>query len=571
MVSISRGPVVTTTAGKVRGKLGSRGRFTHHLGIPYASPPTGDRRWRPPAPVEPWSGTRRCASYGPAAYQRGGEMEGFFEALVGGMGLGRARTKALTKAMTVIPVKQSENCLTVNVHAPTGAVGLPVMVWIHGGNHTDGRGTEPYYNTTVLPERGCVLVTFNYRLGMFGFLAHPDLSTESPDAVSGNYGLLDQIAALEWVRDNIAAFGGDPDNVTIFGESAGGEAVLNLMTSPRSRGLFHRAIAQSPSDSGRWLHLRRPALDFLPAEEAGVGFADLVVGRGPNQIQRMRNLDPGELTELYAAHPEWGRHFFPAVDDVILPSTPMSAFSNQTQAAVPLLIGYNADEATAFAGVIHPAGGEFEFPEAGVAPTVSEVHDAFERSYPGPDHVNRLLAAYPGLATLDRDAVVRHVGDHMFGVHVDHASRQHAAAGHPVYRYHFRAVPPSKKQTVGAFHAAEVFYVFDAKIPMLPVAADAHLLAREMGDRWFSFAATGVPDAPGRQAWPAYDPGDPRHLVLDRPRSTVEVCPPQPGLDVMRKRIAWLTETLAAPAPGGERAGSEPAGTDVPAAVSAPR
>ena len=150
------------------------------------------------------------------------------------------------------------------------------------------RGSEPFYHGNALPERGCVLVTINYRLGLFGFFAHPDLAAESPDRVSGNYGLLDQIAALEWVRDNIAAFGGDPTRVTIFGESAGGEAVLNLLTSPRARGLFHRAIAQSPSDRGRWLQLRRPALDFRPAEDAGVDFATLAVGSEAGQLARLR-------------------------------------------------------------------------------------------------------------------------------------------------------------------------------------------------------------------------------------------------------------------------------------------
>jgi para-nitrobenzyl esterase len=551
MVSISRGPVVSTAAGKVRGTLGSKGRLTHHLGIPYAAPPVGDRRWRPPAPPEPWGGVRACTSYGVGGFQRAGQTDEFFRLVLGGMGLGRARTAAMLKAATLAPVKQSEDCLTLNVHAPTGGSSLPVMVWIHGGDHTDGRGSEPFYNTPALPERGCVLVTINYRLGLFGFLAHPDLAAESADAVSGNYGLLDQIAALEWVRDNIAGFGGDPGCVTIFGESAGGEAVLNLMTSPRARGLFHRAIAQSPSDTGRWLHLRRPALDFVPAEDAGVEFATIAVGRGPNQVERLRNLAAADLYDLYRAHPEWGRYFYPAVDDLILPSTPMSAFSAQRQAAVPLMIGYNADEASVFTHLVHPAGGEFAPPADGVAPSPADVRAIFERSYPTADHVNRLLAAYPGLGTLDRAAVERHLGDHMFGVHVDHASRQHAEGGHPVYRYHFRAVPPSKRQTVGAFHAAEIFYVFDAKLPMLPAAPDAHLLVREMGDRWFAFAATGVPDSPGRVAWPAYDPGDPHHIVFDRPRSSVQMCAPEPGLDVMRERIEWLTESLSATAPVG--------------------
>lgn len=533
-----------TTAGRVRGKLSESGRMAHYLGIPYAAPPVGDRRWRPPVPAEPWRGTRSCTKFGPGAYQRAAGMEVFFAGLIDGMGLGHARSRALKQATKLLKIKQSEDCLTLNVHVPAHAEALPVMVWIHGGDHTDGSGAEPQYNSDVLPERGCVLVTFNYRLGMFGFLAHPELAAESPDGVSGNYGLLDQIAALQWVRDNIAGFGGDPGNVTIFGESAGGEAVLNLMTSPRARGLFHRAIAQSPSDSARWLHLRRPALDFRPAEEAGSIFATLAVGDVERQLPRLREMDADTLTELYRAHPELGRYFYPAVDDVVLPQAPMAAFTDHRQASVPLLIGYNADEGSLLADFAHPAGGEFEPPDEDDNVTPRDLRAKLEESYPSRQHVDRLLAAYPGLAALDRRAVARHLGDHMFGVHVDHAARQHASAGHPVYRYHFRAVPASPKQTIGAFHAAEIFYVFDASLPLVPTPDDAHLLIREMGDRWFAFSATGVPDSPGRQPWPRYDPGDPHHLVLDRPRSTVQPCPPEPGLDVMRERIEWLTGQL---------------------------
>lgn len=540
-------PEAATTAGKVRGRLESGGTMAVFRGIPYAAPPVGARRWKPPIAPDPWRGTRSCTKFGPYAPQRAAGFEQFFANLVAGLGLGPIRRRALSLGLKVNSPTESENCLTLNVRAPARADGLPVMVWIHGGDHTDGSGADPLYQGDALPERGCVLVTINYRLGLFGFFAHPELADESADRVSGNYGLLDQIAALEWVRDNIAHFGGDPDRVTIFGESAGGEAVLNLMTSPRARGLFHRAIAQSPSDSGRWLHLRRPALDFEPAEDVGVAFASLAVGSAPGQVARLREMGTEALTELYRAHPELGRAFYPVVDDVILPATPMSAFGGQEQASVPLLIGYNRDEGSLIAPFSHPAGPEFELPPDGLPVSPRQAREAFERSYPTPHHVDRLMAAYPGLASLDPGALAAHLGDHMFGVHVDHASRQHAAGGHPVYRYHFRALPASKKETIGAFHGADILYVFDTSLPLVPSADDAHLLARDMGDRWFAFAATGVPDAPGRVAWPAYDPGDPRQMVFDRPRSSVEPCPAQPGLDVMRERIDWLTDQLAAP------------------------
>ena len=550
----SKTVIATVTSGKIKGKLDSSGRLVNFRGIPFAAPPVGDRRWQPPAPVESWRGTRDCTKFGPYAYQRVAGFEMFLNTLFDGLGLGAARQRTLKTAVKLTKIKQSEDCLHLNVRAPAHATRLdhklPVMVWIHGGDHTDGSGTEPHYNSDVLPERGCVLVTINYRLGMFGFLAHPELAAESPDGVSGNYGLLDQIAALEWVRDNVAVFGGDPDNVTIFGESAGGEAVLNLMTTPRARGLFHRAIAQSPSDSGRWLHLRRPALDFQAAEDAGVDFANEVVGSSEGQVARLRAMPADELTERYQQLPLLGRHFYPVVDGVILPATPMSAFSAQQQASVPLMIGYNSDEATIFADFVHPAGGEFhrDLDQEPIQPVpVDEARAAFARSYPTSGHVDRLMAAYPGLSTMDTGAIAKHGGDHMFGVHVDHAARQHAAGGHPVFRYYFTATPPSKKQTAGAFHAAEIFYVFDTSFPLVPVADDAHLTIRDMGDRWFAFAATGIPDSPGREHWPEYDPGDPHHMVFGRPQSGVANVPPSPGIDLMRERIAWLTETLAAP------------------------
>ncbi|MFW2381680.1 MAG: carboxylesterase/lipase family protein [Acidimicrobiales bacterium] len=549
----SNAPEAETTAGKVRGKLKDKGSMAVYLGIPYAAPPTGNRRWRPPQPVERWSRTKKCTKLGPFAYQRRVAFDLFFRGLIDGMGLNPARKKALAAAVKLAPLKESEDCLTLNVRAPAYAKNLPVMVWIHGGDHTDGSAGEPHYQSNSLPQRGCVLVSINYRLGLFGFLAHPELATESPDAVSGNYGLLDQVAALQWVQDNIANFGGDPGNVTIFGESAGGEAVLNLMTTPRARGLFHRAIAQSPSDSGRWLHLRRPALDFMPAEDAGSAFATKLVGTGPNQIERLRAMDPDELYEVYRADLQLGRYFYPAVDNVILPSAPMSAFTSGQQAAVPLMIGYTSDEGTLLRELMNPAGAEYAPPvppglEVTNNPTQitpESVRSDLDRSYPSAQHVDRLLAAYPGLATLDEQAVIDHIGDHMFGVHVDHASRCHADQGHPVYRYHFRSVPASEKQTIGAFHAADLFYVFDTAFPMIPEPKDAHLLKREMGDRWFAFAATGAPDSPGRDSWTPYQPSDPKHMVFDRPASSTQPCPPQPGLDVMRERVQWLTEQLA--------------------------
>jgi para-nitrobenzyl esterase len=465
--------------------------------------------------------------------------------LLDGIGLSKPKQRLAELALKV-PRRQREDCLAVNVVAPVGATGLPVMVWIHGGDQTDGSGTDPFYTSSGLAERGCVLVTFNYRLGVFGWFSHPELSAEA-GGVSGNYGLLDQIAALRWVRDNIESFGGDPDSVTIFGESAGGEGVLNLMTAPSARGLFHRAIAESPADSGRWLRLREPAIDFEPAEVTGRRFADVAVGPGPGQLGRLRAMDAEVLNELYRAHPEFGRSFYPVIDGDILPESPTSAFSHGRQAPVPLVIGCNADEATLFAPVMHPAGPEFPAPINGpssVSP--AELRRCLELSYGSIDVVDRLFDAYPGLEYGDLGARLRFGTDHVFRSHVDHAARCHAAAGLPAFRYRFAAVSASPRQTVGAFHGAEIPYVFGGRLPGMPQAPDQHLLARDMGDRWYAFAATGSPDFPGRPAWPRFDPNDPRQMVFDRPHGRVEPCPSEPGLELMRERIVLLDTAPAA-------------------------
>ncbi len=538
------GPTAETINGRVEGKYRAKKAISFFAGIPYAAAPVGSLRWRPPQRAEAWTGTRRCVKPGAMAYQRAAGFEVFLDKITAGLGVSTTRQKTLKTALKVMPSTQSENCLSLNVRVPTDGENLPVMVWIHGGDHTDGSGSDPFYQSDALPERGCVLVTCNYRLGMFGFLAHPELSAESPDGVSGNYGLLDQIAVLEWVRDNISAFGGDPANVTIFGESAGGEAVLNLLTVPAARGLFHKAIAQSPSDSGRWLRLDEPSVALRPAVDAGADFAAAVVGRAPGQLARLRAMDPDELSEHYRAHEDLGRHFYPCVDGKVLPEAPMAAFTHDAVAPVPLMIGYNADEGSLFYDMMHPAGAEFGLAEP-ASLSAADIRSVFERSYGDPSAVDELFAAYPGLDRAEPAALQAHGRDHMFGVHVDHACRRHAAAGHPTYRYYFQALPASPNQTIGAFHAAEIFNVFDTSFPLVPTGRGNHLLTRNMGDRWFAFAATGVPDSPGREAWPAYTEEAARHMVFDRPQSHVADVPPSRGLEVLRARTERLSDASA--------------------------
>ncbi|MEM7538085.1 MAG: carboxylesterase family protein, partial [Chloroflexota bacterium] len=297
----SKTPTVTITSGQLSGTwTGSKKdqpQIAIFNGIPYAAPPVGELRWRPPQPVEPWTKIRKATATGPSAWQRAGDVDVFLTGLIEGQGWGRLRTALVKRLATLASPKQDEDCLYLNVYTPTldNKAKLPVMVWIHGGDHQDGSGSDPIYTSTTLAKQGIVYVSINYRLGLLGYFAHPELTAESEQeighSVSGNYGTLDQIAALKWVRSNIAAFGGDPDNVTIFGESAGGESVAHMMTSPLAEGLFHRAIMQSPANAGQMIHLSRRFLDHLSGEEIGLEFA-AQLGLDQLMVQKLKLMLP---------------------------------------------------------------------------------------------------------------------------------------------------------------------------------------------------------------------------------------------------------------------------------------
>ena len=286
-------PPVSLRHGQVTGFYEGKGKTAIFNGIPYARPPVGAHRWRPPEAVEPWDGVRPCRSDPPFAMQSEFQLKEFFNNLIDGQGWGFLRREGIKLLLAVAPrPPQKEDCLYLNVRTPSldSTAKLPVMVWIHGGDHQDGSSCDIFYKSNVFCERGIVLVSINYRLGLMGYFAHPELSRESPHGVSGNYGTLDQIFALQWVRDNIASFGGNPDDITIFGESAGGESVAHMLTSPLARGLFHKAILQSPANGGQMMQLRHPFLDFPSAEETGVTFASpLVAHAEPLDALRQRS------------------------------------------------------------------------------------------------------------------------------------------------------------------------------------------------------------------------------------------------------------------------------------------
>ena len=432
-------------------------------------------------------------------------FEVFLNSLVEGQGWNPARTAALSMLINKAPKpKASEDCLHLTVRTPQPSPGgkLPVMVWIHGGDHQDGSGIEPFYASNALPMHGVVTVLINYRLGLMGYYAHPELAAESEHGVSGNYGTLDQIAALEWVRDNIDAFGGDPDNVTIFGESAGGESVMHMMTSPLARGLFHRAIAQSPANSGQMIHLRRPFLDYDSAEDNSLAFASALGIRGTDQLARLREVSADELYSLVRSAPRLADHF-PVIDGHVLPNSPLTAFAQGSQAQVPFTVGSNADEGS----IIYPVFGApmVEYRHLPAAPDrpPAEMVQAFG------DDMAQLLELYPGLERRDIGAETDFMGDHMFGGRAYWYAKHHAQAGHPTWLYHFTRTPPSPTQTAGAYHAAEIPFVHGSNVPILPLTADDKLLAAQMQAHWTSFATTGDPNGAARHEWPRFDPTDP--------------------------------------------------------------
>lgn len=534
------GPEVTIDAGRLKGVWKDKGAVAVFRGVPYAAPPVGDRRWRPPAPVTPWAGVRSATKDGPVAIQRAAMFEQFIDGLVTGQGWNPARTAVMKTVFAKAPrPKESEDCLHLTVRTPRLEQGarLPVMVWIHGGDHQDGASSEPFYASTALARQGVVTVLINYRLGLMGYFAHPELAVESDLSIAGNYGTLDQIAALEWVRDNIVNFGGDPDNVTIFGESAGGESVMHMMTSPLARGLFHQALPESPANSCQMMHLRRPFLNYESAEERSAAFAAALGITGSDQISRLRDTSADDLYALVRAAPRLGDHF-PVIDGHVLPESPLAAFAGGRQAPVPLLIGSNANEGSLLAGVLKSPMVEYRHLPAPPNELQPEIVEAFG------DDVAKLLDLYPGLERHDRQAETDFMGDHMFGARNYWYARHHVGAGHPTWLYMFSRTPASPTQTAGAYHAAELPFVHGSNVPILPLTDDDKTLATEMQRYWTSFAKSGDPNTGAKVHWPAFDPDDPQWINFNH-TITTELVSRTAQYEIFNRRTSRLVEELA--------------------------
>ncbi|MBI1406976.1 MAG: carboxylesterase family protein [Caulobacter sp.] len=483
----AKGPVVEAPAGAVRGEAGEG--VDVYRGIPYAAPPTGRNRWRPPAPAPAWRGVRDATRFGPACVQPPSRPGGVYAEDLGAV---------------------SEDCLSLNIWTPENASGAPVMVWIHGGSLVAGASRSSLYDGQALARRGIVVVTINYRLGVLGYLAHPDLSAESPDGVSGNYGLLDQIAALRWVRDNIAAFGGNPGNVTIAGESAGGLSVMYLMAAPPARGLFHKAIAESAYMIST-PELKTARFGQAPAEAVGEQLASKLGVRG---LARLRAMEPFELTWKAAAA---GFAPFGTVDGKVLPRQLVEVFDAGEQAPVPLLAGFNSGEIRTLRFLAPPPPGSPEAYVASIRQRYGPLADEFLRLYPASDMGESILAS-------TRDGI--------YGWTAERLVRRQTRLGQPAFLYLFdHGYPAADSAGLHAFHASEIPYVFGvidrtpAAWPKSPATPQEARLSSDMTDYWAAFVRDGAPGGEGASAWRPY--GDDRVWMVfrDVPTPATRVMP----------------------------------------------
>lgn len=533
-------PIVTIKAGQIQGTRQADNEIAVFKGVPYAQPPVGDLRWRAPQPLKPWDGIKKTTQFSPFAWQQMRMIDDFFANIINGQGWGWLRKSFIKAAFKFVPKpKQSEDCLYLNVKTPSLDAGakLPVMVWIHGGDHQDGSGGEPFYDGTAIPKKGIVLVTINYRLGLMGYFAHPELTKESNNGVSGNYGTLDQIAALKWVQENIAAFGGDPNNVTIFGESAGGESVAHMLSSPLAKGLFHKAILQSPANSGQMMHLKHPYLEYESAETRGQQFAEKVGISGVNQLAELRKIPAQQLQKIILEQTSLAG-FFPVIDGYVLPKNPFETFYDGEQAKVPILLGSNSDEGSLLYSIMGTPLVEYQHQALDEAVLNTIYQSEFGEA------VSQLATLYPGLTTRNEKAETDLMGDAMFGSKVRFYAEWATKAGQSVYFYFFKRVPPSPSQTAGAFHAAELPFVHGTNTPILPLNKADQALSASMINYWTQFAKTGTPNDNGLVEWETFDPSNPRWLVLDRGHIEMELVEREAKYRLLNQRTVRQIEGM---------------------------
>jgi len=478
---------VRVEQGLLSGTTGNSPDVRVYRGIPYSAPPVGELRWKAPQPPAPWKGVREATEFSNACWQT-------------------PYPPAAAIYQSKLPTL-SEDCLYLNIWTPakTAKERLPVMVWIHGGGFTRGTANTRAYDGEALARKGAVIVSINYRLGIFGFFAHPGLSAESGHHASGNYALLDQIAALQWVRKNIAAFGGDPGKVTIFGESAGSWAVNALMASPLAKGLFQRAIGESGGSFGPMKSLedaekdgaklgRLLTPDSVPQKSDSLQKPE-VAAAPPDVLKELRAMSAQNL--IKAGETETVR---PIVDGYVLPEDIATTFSKGNQNDVPLIVGYNADEGTTLA----PQGMNLK-----AIVFTTGVHQRYGAQ------ADQMLKIYP--AATDEEAIHSFYAafrDQSFGWEMRTWARMASKTGHkPAYLYYFSRRPPGpQSERLRAFHAAEIAYVFGTFVWPFPWEDTDKKLSDAITSYWVNFAATGDPNGQSLPKWPVYKATDDQAL-----------------------------------------------------------
>ncbi|MEH6912238.1 MAG: carboxylesterase family protein [Oceanicoccus sp.] len=507
----SDSPIVSVRSGQLRGLVNNTTATVAYRGIPYAAAPVGNRRWMPPVSADAWPGVRKAFEHGPGCVQPiAGEL-GFIDMMMDGAGMSSWRKTVVRWGIKLsAPANFSEDCLTLSVYAPAIPTRpLPVMVWYHGGGHKFGAGDATNYDGSALAEREVIVVSINYRLGILGFLAHPKLTAESANNSSGNYGTLDQIQALIWVKDNIAAFGGDPNNVLIFGESAGAHSVGQIMASPLSRGLIHKAIAQSGIGTHQYTPLRSSGGAWKSAEEQGVEFASSIGVEGSDQVLRLRAMSAEELVVAFEKTPHLDALSHPVVDGWVMPKSTAATFAAGEQAQIPFMIGTNADEGTLLGPLIGSP-----FVKRSPGPTSPEDYEAMIRDV-YPDEASVILDYYPVVSNDDLfDGINTLLGDHLFGMQAWFAANETARHGVPTWLYFFTRTSPAENQWAGAYHASEIPFVFNNPFPLFPVNTFDDALTNQIMTYWTNFAKRGNPNQPGMPAWPRFQPVDPQEMEL---------------------------------------------------------
>jgi para-nitrobenzyl esterase len=517
----AQGPTVDAPAGVLEGTM--NGALRVFKGVPYALPPVGSLRWKAPQPMPHWPGVKSATEFGPECVQ--------FQS-------------TLSNIYAENPAPMSEDCLTLNIWAPADARNAPVFFWIYGGALWGGASRQPLYDGSRLAERGIIVVTINYRVGVLGWLAYPELSAESPLNISGNYGLLDQTEALRWVKHNIASFGGDPSNVTIAGESAGGLSVMYLMASPDARGLFAKAIAQS-AYMVTTPELKQHNHGLPSAEDSGSKLAAAL--HAPN-IAAMRAMDPSKLTTAAAVA---GFAPFGAVDGHVLPHQLVDVFDKGEQAPVPLIAGFNAGEIRSLRMLAPPAPASAADYERTIHERYLGLADDYLKLYPSSNMQESIWAS---------------TRDSLYGWTAERLVRKQTALGQPSFLYFFdHGYPAADTAGLHAFHGSELPYTFGTLDrtpplwPKIPATAVEANLSDAMVGYWGSFARTGQPQANDAPAWQPFGSTNAYMDFTDAPHPSDHLLPGMYALQeevVCRRRVNgdiawnWNVGLASPPLPG---------------------